>query len=97
MGDSLQSTRKVREGGQHQDRDGQLEHTARAVAELQASGDPVVSVDTKKKELIGDFENGGKEWQPRGSPEMVRVHDFIDCKLGKVASYGVSDLTMNTG
>jgi len=94
---SLQSTRKTREGGQHADRDAQFAHIARTVSEYQAVGDPVISVDTKKKELIGDFKNAGKEWQPKGSPEEVRVHDFIDPELGKVAPYGVYDLTTNTG
>jgi hypothetical protein len=73
------------------DRDAQFSHIARTVAEYQAAGDPVISVDTKKKELIGDFKNGGKEWQPKGKPEEVRVHDFIDRELGKVAPYGVYD------
>jgi len=94
---SLQSTRKTREGGQHEDRDAQFAHIARTVAEYQAAGDPAISVDTKKKELIGDFKNAGKEWQPKGTPEHVRVHDFIDPELGKVAPYGVYDLTANTG
>jgi len=94
---SLQSTRKTREGGQHEDRDAQFAHIARTVADYQAVGDPVISVDTKKKELIGDFKNAGKEWQPRGRPEEVRVHDFIDPELGKVAPYGVYDLTAKTG
>jgi len=94
---SLQSTRKTREGGQHEDRDAQFAHIARTVAEYQAAGDPAVSVDTKKKELIGDFKNAGKEWQPKGTPEEVRVHDFIDPELGKVAPYGVYDLTANAG
>lgn len=82
---SLQSTRKTREGGQHPDRDAQFSHIADRVAQYQAAGDPVISVDTKKKELIGDFKNGGQEWQPKGKPEAVRVHDFIDPDLGKVA------------
>ena len=97
MGFSLQSTRKTREGGKHEDRDAQFGHIAKTVADYQAAGDPVVSVDTKKKELIGDFKNGGKEWQPAGAPENVRVYDFIDPELGKVAPYGVYDLTANTG
>jgi transposase len=97
LGFSLQSTRKTREGGKHQDRDAQFGHIAKTVADYQAAGDPVISVDTKKKELIGDFKNGGKEWQPAGVPEEVRVYDFIDPKLGKVAPYGVYDLTANTG
>lgn len=97
QGFSLQSTRKTREGGQHEDRDAQFNHIARTVADFQATGDPVISVDTKKKELIGDFKNAGKEWQPKGVPEKVRVHDFIDHELGKVAPYGIYDLTTNTG
>ena len=96
-GYSLQSTRKTREGTQHEDRDAQFAHIARTATEYQDSGDPVISVDTKKKELIGDFKNAGREWQPRGAPEQVRVHDFIDPTLGKVAPYGVYDLTTNTG
>ena len=97
MNYSLQSTRKTREGGQHEDRDAQFAHIARTVAAYQAIGEPVISVDTKKKELIGDFKNAGKEWQPKGTPEEVRVHDFIDPGLGKVAPYGVYDLTANSG
>ena len=94
---SLQSTRKTQEGRQHEDRDAQFGFIAQRVTEYQAAGDPVISVDTKKKELIGDFKNAGKEWQPKGVPEKVRVHDFIDPELGKVAPYGVYDLTANTG
>lgn len=94
---SLQSTRKTREGGCHEDRDAQFAHIAKTVADYQATGDPVISVDTKKKELIGDFKNAGQEWQPQGTPEEVRVYDFIDPKLGKVAPYGVYDVTANTG
>lgn len=97
MGYSLQSTRKTREGGNHPDREGQFQHIASQVAQYQAAGDPVISVDTKKKELIGDFTNGGQEWQPKGKPEEVRVYDFIDPDLGKVAPYGVYDLTANQG
>jgi transposase len=97
MNFSLQSTRKTREGGGHEDRDAQFAHIAQAVADYQAAGDPVISVDTKKKELIGDFKNAGQEWQPQGTPEQVRVYDFIDPELGKVAPYGVYDLTANTG
>jgi hypothetical protein len=97
MAYSLQSTRKTREGGQHEDRDAQFLHIAKTVADYQSTGDPVVSVDTKKKELIGDFKNAGQEWQPKGTPEEVRVHDFIDPDLGKVAPYGVYDLTANAG
>jgi len=94
---SLQSTRKTREGGQHPDRDAQFQHIARMAAQYQAAGDPVISVDTKKKELVGDFKNGGREWRPKGDPEQVRVHDFIDPDLGKVAPYGVYDVAANQG
>ncbi len=97
MGYSLQSVRKTREGGSHADRDAQFEHIARTVTDYQRTSDPVISVDTKKKELVGDFKNAGREWQPKGRPEEVRVHDFIDPDLGKVAPYGVYDLTTNTG
>jgi hypothetical protein len=97
MGYSLQSTRKTREGGNHPDREAQFHHIADQVAQYQTAGDPVISVDTKKKELIGDFKNGGQEWQPKGKPEEVRVYDFIDPDLGKVAPYGVYDLTANQG
>ena len=97
MGFSLQSTRKTKEGGKHEDRDAQFAHIAKSVADYQATGDPVISVDTKKKELIGDFKNAGREYQPIGTPEQVRVYDFIDPQLGKVAPYGVYDLTTNTG
>jgi len=96
-GYSLQSTRKTREGGQHPDRDAQFFHIANMVTEYQRTGDPVISVDTEKKELIGDFKNAGQEWQPKGKPEHVRVHDFIDPELGKVAPYGVYDVTANVG
>lgn len=97
LGYSLQSTRKTREGGLHEDRDAQFAYIAKRVAEYQAAGEPVISVDTKKKELVGDFKNAGSEWQPKGTPEEVRVHDFIDPELGKVAPYGVYDLTANAG
>jgi len=97
LGYSLQSTRKTREGGTHPDRDIQFQHIATEVADYQNNGDPVISVDTKKKELIGNFKNGGQEWQPQGKPEEVRVYDFIDKELGKVAPYGVYDLTTNQG
>lgn len=94
---SLQSVRKTREGAQHPDRDAQFHHIAKTVAEYQRQRQPVISVDTKKKELIGDFKNAGREWQPVGRPEKVRVHDFIDDELGKVSPYGVYDLTANEG
>jgi hypothetical protein len=94
---SLQSVRKTREGAQHPERDAQFHHIAHMVAQYQRQRQPVISVDTKKKELIGDFKNAGREWQPAGQPEQVRVHDFIDEELGKVAPYGVYDLTANEG
>jgi len=94
---SLQSTRKTREGSHHPDRDAQFRHIASVVTQYQDDAQPVISVDTKKKELIGDFKNGGCEWQPKGQPEQVRTHDFIDPELGKVAPYGVYDLTANVG
>lgn len=94
---SLQATRKIHEGGRQADRDAQFSHIAAVAAQYQAAGDPVVSVDTKKKELVGDFKNGGREWQPKGHPEGVRVYDFIDPHLGKVAPYGVYDVGANQG
>lgn len=97
LGYSLQSTRKTREGGKHPDRDAQFQYIASQVAQYQAAGDPVISIDAKKKELIGDFKNGGQEWQPQGKPEEVRVYDFIDPELGKVTPYGIYDLTANQG
>lgn len=97
MGYRLQSTRKTREGTRHNDRDAQFTHIAQTAADYQASGDPVISVDTKKKELIGDFKNAGRGWQPEGSPEPVRGHGFIDPELGEVALYGVYNLTANAG
>jgi transposase len=97
LGYSLHSTRKTREGGDHPDRDAQFQHIASRVAQYQGKEDPVISVDTKKKELIGDFKNGGREWQPEGHPEEVRVYDFVDADVGKVAPYGVFDVTANQG
>ena len=94
---SLQSVRKRREGAQHPDRDAQFAQISRRVAEFQAAGQPVISVDTKKKELVGDFAQKGREWRPQGQPETVRVHDFVDPVLGKVAPYGVYDLQANQG
>jgi hypothetical protein len=97
LGYSLQSNRKAREGGKHPDRNAQFEHINTTARSFQKSGQPVVSVDTKKKELVGDFKNGGREWRPEGKPEEVRVHDFIDPKLGKAIPYGVYDLAANLG
>lgn len=97
LGYRLQSVRKTREGCQHPDRDAQFRHIATTAAQYQAAGDPVISVDTKKKELIGDFQNGGREWRPKGESESVRVHDFIASELGKVSPYGVYDVAANQG
>jgi len=94
---SLQSNRKAREGTSHPDRDAQFQHISRQTQAFQQRGAPVISVDTKKKELVGDFKNGGREWQPKGSPEQVRVHDFPDKELGKAIPYGVYDVTRNQG
>jgi hypothetical protein len=96
-GYSLQSTRKTREGGTHPDRDAQFRFIARRVRAYQGLGWPVVSVDAKKKELVGDFKNPGREWQPVGRPEPVRVYDFVDTRLGKAIPYGVYDVTRNRG
>jgi hypothetical protein len=94
---SLQGLQKSREGGQHPDRDAQFQHLNARVVAFQTRGQPVISVDTKKKELVGDFKNGGRDWQPVGEPEAVRVHDFVDPKLGKAIPYGVFDLSANVG
>lgn len=96
-GYSLQSNRKTREGGDHPDRNAQFEHINATVLEFQKRDQPVISVDTKKKELIGNFKNGGREWQPKGEPEQVLVHDFMDKELGKAIPYGVYDVTGNEG
>jgi hypothetical protein len=96
-GYSLQSNRKTKEGKSHPDRNAQFEYINAKVKKFQGNGQPVISVDTKKKELIGEFRNGGKEWHPKGEPEKVLVHDFIDKKLGKVIPYGVFDLSENKG
>ena len=98
-GYSLQGNRKTREGGKHVDRDAQFRHINARVTALQARGQPVVSVDAKKKELVGDFKNPGQEWQPKGRPEEVRVYDFIDQApdQGRVTPYGVYDLRANEG
>ena len=97
MGYSLQANRKTIEGKQHPDRDAQFKYINRQAQKQQKAGQPVISVDTKKKELVGDFKNAGREWHPQGHPEKVRVHDFIDKELGKVAPYGVYDLMRNDG
>jgi hypothetical protein len=94
---SLQSNRKVREGASHPDRDAQFQHISKRVRAFQHRGQPAISVDTKKKELIGDFKNAGQEWHPAGEPEEVRAKDFPDKQLGKGIPYGVYDMTHNQG
>jgi transposase len=97
LGYSLQSNRKTKEGASHPDRNAQFEYINDQVRRFQRRGQPVVSVDTKKKELVGDFKNAGREYQPKGHPEEVRVHDFPDKELGKAIPYGVYDVTANRG
>lgn len=97
QGYRLQSTRKTIEGGDHPDRDAQFEQIAAQTQAAQAAGQPVVSVDCKKKELVGEFKNAGREWQPTGHPEAVNVYDFIDDALFKAVPYGVYDVTRNEG
>ncbi len=94
---SLQANRKTHEGADHPDRDAQFAHIAAASAAALAAGQPVISVDTKKKELVGDFKNGGREWRPAGQPAEVRVHDFPLAELGRVSPYGIYDLGANAG
>jgi hypothetical protein len=94
---SLQANKKTTEGKQHPDRNAQFEHINAQAEAFQERGQPVISVDTKKKELVGDFKNGGQEWQPKGEPVPVRVHDFLDKKLGKAIPYGVYDIGRNNG
>ena len=96
-GYSLQANRKTREGESHPDRNAQFEYINASVGQFLLRGQPAISVDTKKKELVGDFKNGGREWHPRGEPEEVRVHDFLDKTLGKAIPYGVYDLLNNQG
>jgi len=94
---SLQSNRKTREGASHPDRNAQFAYINEQVISFQRRGQPAISVDTKKKELVGDFKNSGREWRPRGQPEEVRVHDFRDPDKPKAIPYGVYDLTRNEG
>ncbi len=96
-GFSLQGNSKTLEGSNHPDRDAQFAHIARSTAAALAGGQPVISVDTKKKELVGPFKNPGREWRPQGTPEQVRVHDFLIEELGRAVPYGVYDLAANTG
>lgn len=97
LGYSLQANRKTTEGTNHPDRNAQFEHVNTRVKRYLASKDPVISVDTKKKELVGDFKNGGRELRPKGDPEKVRVHDFLDKQLGRATPYGIYDIGRNTG
>ena len=96
-GYSLQGNCKTREGIAHPDRNAQFQHINTVVEAFQERHQPVISVDTKKKELVGDFKNAGREWQPQGEPEEVRVHDFVDKTLGKAIPYGVYDIAENQG
>lgn len=96
-GYSLQGNSKTVEGKQHPDRDAQFGYINKQVVDFQGSGDPVISVDAKKKELVGNFANRGVEWMPAGAPERVSVHDFADKELGKATPYGVYDVSANTG
>jgi len=97
MGYSLQANSKTTEGTNHPDRDAQFHYLNDRVQETLAAGNPAISVDTKKKELVGDFKNAGREWQPQGDPEKVRVHDFKIPELGRASPYGVYDIGLNTG
>jgi transposase len=97
MGYSLQANRKTRDGSTHPDRDAQFGYLNEQVQAQQEQGEPSVSVDTKKKELVGDFKNAGREWRPKGEAEEVQVHDFPDAELGKAIPYGIYDLSRNEG
>lgn len=97
MGYSLQGNRKTLEGISHPDRNAQFEYINTIAEKAISNGQPVISVDTKKKELVGQYKNGGKEWRPQGDPEKVNVYDFVDKELGRANPYGVYDLANNTG
>jgi transposase len=97
IGYSLQVVRKTHEGGKHEDRDEQFEYINTSVKAFHLQGEPVISIDAKKKELVGDFANKGREWHPKGQPEEVNVYDFLDKELGKVTPYGVFDIAANEG
>ena len=97
MGYSLQGNQKTNEGKQHPDRDSQFKHINAEIERHQTAGNPVISVDCKKKELVGEFKNAGRELQPKGQPEKVNVYDFADKELGKAIPYGVYDITKNEG
>jgi hypothetical protein len=97
LGYRRQVNRKTLDGSHNADRDAQFEHINAAVLAMQAAGKPVISIDTKKKELVGDYKNGGSDYRPEGCPDKVNVHDFVDPKLGKVVPYGVYDIAANAG
>ena len=97
LGYSLQANVKTREGSQHPDRDAQFRHINVVARRAIDRREPVISVDTKKKELVGDFKNAGREWRPKGEPELVRVHDFKDKQLGKAIPYGIYDIGSDQG
>lgn len=97
LGYSLQGNRKTLEGASHPDRNAQFEYINARAENALSNGQPVISVDTKKKELVGQFKNGGKEWSPQGEPEEVNVYDFVDKELGRANPYGVYDLANNEG
>ena len=97
QGYSLQAAVKTREGSEHPDRDAQFHYLNDQAQAFVKAGWPVISVDTKKKELVGPFKNGGQEWQPKGQPDAVNVHDFVDPTLGKAIPYGVYDVARNRG
>jgi len=97
LGYSLQANRKTKEGSGHMDRDAQFQYISDQAKAFLAVDEPVISVDTKKKELVGNFKNSGREWRPKASPEVVNVHDFIDPKLGRAVPYGIYDIGDNKG
>src|SRR5271155_2826270 len=97
LGYSLQANSKTLEGTNHPDRNAQFEYLNRRVKRQIRQHQPVISVDTKKKELVGDFKNNGRELRPKGNPEKERVHDFLIPELGRAAPYGVYDVTQNAG
>ena len=97
LGYTLQANRKTKESTQHSDRDAQFNYLNEQVRKAQKKGHPVISVDTKKKELVGDFKNGGRAWRPKRDSERVRVHDFVIPTQGKAIPYGVYDLSRNEG
>ena len=97
LGYSLQANSKTKEGSRHIDRDAQFQYISDRAVDFLKADEPVISVDTKKKELVGNFKNGGQEWRRRGKPELVNVHDFIDPKLRRAVPYGVYDINNNQG